>query len=60
MIGDTVQKLFPGEGIYAARSDVDPPPGNPPLARIKLIPVDYEAIERDAKMLKARFSEIYQ
>jgi iron(III) transport system substrate-binding protein len=33
MIGDTVQRLFPGEGIYAARSDVDPPPGNPPLAR---------------------------
>ena len=45
---------------YAARSDVDPPPGNPPLARIKLIPVDYEAIERDAKMLKTRFNEIYQ
>jgi iron(III) transport system substrate-binding protein len=60
MIGDTVQKLFPGEGIYAARSDVDPPPGNPPLARIKLIPVDYEVIERDAKMLKTRFNEIYQ
>lgn len=38
----------------------DPPPGNPPLARIKLIPVDDEAIERDAKMLKTRFNEIYQ
>jgi iron(III) transport system substrate-binding protein len=60
MIGDTVQRLFPGEGIYAARSDVDPPPGNPPLARITLMPVDYEQIEKDAKTLKTRFNEIFQ
>jgi iron(III) transport system substrate-binding protein len=60
MISDTVQKLFPGEGIYAARSDVGPPPGNPPLGQIKLIPVDYDQIEKDAKGLKTRFNEIYQ
>ena len=60
MIGDTVQRLFPGEGIYAARSDVEPPPGNPHLGQIKLMPVDYDQIEKDAKSLKARFNEIYQ
>ncbi len=60
MISDTVQKLFPGEGIYAARSDVEPPPGNPPLAQIKLLTVDYEQIEKDSKALKQRFNEIYQ
>jgi iron(III) transport system substrate-binding protein len=60
MIGDTVQKLFPGEGIYAARSDVEPPPGNPPLSQIKLISVDYDQIEKDATALKKRFNEIYQ
>jgi iron(III) transport system substrate-binding protein len=60
MIGDVVQKLFPGEGIYAARSDVEPPPGNPPLGQIKLMPVDYDQIEKDAKNLKARFNEIFQ
>ena len=60
MISDTVQKLFPGEGIYAARSDVEPPPGNPPLAQIKLLAVDYDQIEKDAKALKTRFNEIYQ
>ncbi len=60
MISDAVQKLFPGEGIYAARSDVEPPPGNPPLGQIKLITVDYDQIEKDAKSLKARFNEIYQ
>jgi iron(III) transport system substrate-binding protein len=60
MIGDTVQKLFPGEGIYAARSDVEPPPGNPPLGQIKLMPVDYDQVEKDSKALKNKFNEIYQ
>ena len=60
LIGDTVQKLFPGEGIYAARSDVEPPPGNPPLSQIKILPVDYEFIEKEAKNLKNRFNEIFQ
>jgi iron(III) transport system substrate-binding protein len=60
MISDTVQKLFPGEGIYAARADVEPPPGNPPLAKIKLIPVDYDYIEKESKNLKNRFNEIFQ
>jgi iron(III) transport system substrate-binding protein len=60
MIGDAVQRLFPGEGIYAARSDVEPPPGNPPLSQIKLMPVDYEQIEKDSKVLKTRFNDIFQ
>jgi len=60
MISDTVQKLFPGEGIYAARSDVEPPPGNPPLSQIKLMAVDYDYIEKESKNLKNRFNEIYQ
>jgi len=60
MIGDAVQKLLPSEGIYAGRSDVEPPPGNPPLAQIKLMPVDYDQIEKDAKSLKTRFNEVYQ
>ncbi|HEU5321500.1 MAG TPA: extracellular solute-binding protein, partial [Methylomirabilota bacterium] len=60
MIGDAVQRLFPTEGIYAARSDVAPPPGNLPLGQIKLIPVDYDQVEKDAKALKTRFNEIFQ
>jgi iron(III) transport system substrate-binding protein len=60
MIGDTVQKLFPGEGIYAARSDVEAPPGNLPLSQIKLLSVDYDYIEKEAKNLKTRFNEIFQ
>jgi iron(III) transport system substrate-binding protein len=60
MISDAVQKLAPGEGLYAARSDIEPPAGNPPLAQIKVIPVDYDQVEKDAKSLKTRFNEIYQ
>jgi iron(III) transport system substrate-binding protein len=60
MIGDTVQKLFPGEGIYAARADIAPPSGSPALSAIKLMPVDYERIEKEAKSLKDRFNEIFQ
>jgi iron(III) transport system substrate-binding protein len=60
MIGDAVQKLLPSEGIYAARSDVEPPPGNPPMAQIKLMPIDYDQIEKEAKALKTRFNEIFQ
>jgi iron(III) transport system substrate-binding protein len=60
MISDTVQKLFPGEGIYAARADVEPPPGNPPLRALKLLPVDYDYVEREAGALKQRFNEIFQ
>jgi len=60
MIGDAVQKLFPGEGIYAARADIEPPPGSPPLGKIALIAVDYEAIGKEAAGLKKRFNEILQ
>lgn len=60
MISDTVQKLLPGEGIYAARVDIEPPAGSPPLNTIKLMPIDYERIEKEAKSLKDRFNEIFQ
>jgi iron(III) transport system substrate-binding protein len=60
LIGDAVQKLFPTEGIYAARRDIEPPPGNPALGEIKLAPIDYEFVEKEAQNLKKRFNEIYQ
>lgn len=60
MISDAVQKLLPGEGIYAARVDVEPPAGSPPLSAIKLMLIDYERIEKEAKSLKDRFNEIFQ
>lgn len=60
MISDAVQQMFPEEGIYAARSDIKPPAGNPPLSAIKLIPVDYDYIEKETQNIKQKFNEIYQ
>jgi iron(III) transport system substrate-binding protein len=60
MIGDSVQQTFPAEGIYAARLDVAPPPGNPKLADLALMPVDYAQIEKTTDTVKSRFNEIFQ
>jgi hypothetical protein len=52
--------MFPADGIYAARSDMPPPPGNPALGSLGLIAIDYDFIERDSKKIKDRFNEIFQ
>jgi iron(III) transport system substrate-binding protein len=60
MLTDAVQKLFPTEdGNYAARADMPPPTGNPELGKIKIIPVDFDYIERETPRIKKRFAEIF-
>ena len=60
MIGDSVQKLFPEDGGYAARTDIAPPADGVALDKIKVIPVDYDYIEKEAARLKKRFNEVFQ
>lgn len=60
MLTDTVQRLFPEEGGYAARSDMPPPDGNPPLQAIRTIPVDFDYIEAEGVRIKRRFAEVFQ
>lgn len=60
MIGDKVQKLFPATGGYAARLDVDPPADSPGVKDIKLLPVDYDYLEKAGTVIKRRFNEIFQ
>jgi iron(III) transport system substrate-binding protein len=60
MISDGVQELFPSQGIYAARTDVPPPPGSPKLGDLKLMTVDYNEIEKESAEIKERFNEIFQ
>lgn len=60
MIGDKAQKLFPATGGYSARIDIDPPAGSPPVKDIKLLPVDYEFLEKAGAGIKRRFNEIFQ
>jgi iron(III) transport system substrate-binding protein len=60
MISMDAQKLFPAGGSYAARIDVDPPQGNPKLADVKSIPIDYAQVEKDSPSVKKKFAEIFE
>lgn len=60
MISDAVQRLFPAEGGYSSRSDIGAPAGSPEVKDLKIIPVDYDYIEREASRIKRRFNEVFQ
>lgn len=53
------QQLWPPEGIYAARADVEPPAGSPPIRDIKVLPMDHAYIQRASGAVKRKFSEIF-
>jgi len=53
------EKLWAESGIYAARLDVEPPPGSPRIADIKVIPMDFAYITSVTTQVKRRFSEIF-
>jgi iron(III) transport system substrate-binding protein len=60
MIGDAAQTLLSAEGSYAARIDIAPPADGVSLARIKVLPVDYDYVEKESARVKKKFSEIFQ
>jgi iron(III) transport system substrate-binding protein len=60
MLSGTVQKLFPLEHLYSARTDIGGPDGSPPLGEIKIFPIDYDYIEAETARIKKRFAEILQ
>jgi iron(III) transport system substrate-binding protein len=60
MISDPVQSLFPADGGYAARKDIPPPADGVALDRIKIIPVDYDYVEKESTRIKKRFNEVFQ
>jgi iron(III) transport system substrate-binding protein len=60
MLSEKVQKIFPEDGGYAARVDVAPPPGNPEIATLNLVPVDYGALEKESTAVKRKFDEVFQ
>jgi iron(III) transport system substrate-binding protein len=53
------QRLWPPSGVYAARTDVEPPSGSPPVASLKLIPLDHAYIQGATAAVKKRFSELF-
>jgi iron(III) transport system substrate-binding protein len=60
LISDEVQKIFPADGGFAARSDIPAPAGAPPLSSLKILAVDYDYIEKETPRIKRRFNEIFQ
>ena len=47
ILSDEVQKIFPADGGFAARSDIPAPAGSPPLSSLKILPVDYDYTEKE-------------
>jgi iron(III) transport system substrate-binding protein len=60
MLSDVAQKIIAENGIHSSRLDIAPPPGMSPLKDVKFIPIDLDRVEKNAKELKTRFSEIFQ
>jgi iron(III) transport system substrate-binding protein len=60
MISDPVQSLFPADGGYAARKDIPPPTDGVALDKIKIIPIDYDHVEKESTRIKKRFNELFQ
>jgi len=57
-LSQDAQNLWPGNGIYAARTDVPPPTGSPAIGDVKVIPMDYAYISSVSATVKKKFSEI--
>jgi iron(III) transport system substrate-binding protein len=53
------ERLWPENGIYAARVDVEPPEGSPKIGDIKIIPMDFAYIQSATPAVKRKFSEIF-
>ncbi|MCS0502477.1 ABC transporter substrate-binding protein [Ancylobacter mangrovi] len=60
MISPDAQKIFPADGGYSARIDVDPPEGGPKVSDLTIIPVDYAALEKQASKIKDQFNDIFR
>ncbi len=59
-VSDEVQKMFPADGGFSARSDIAAPAGSPPLSSLKILPVDYAYTEKEAPRIKKKFNEVFQ
>ena len=58
-LSEEAQSLWPQSGVYAARTDVAPPVGSPPIASIKVTPIDYDYLKAQSAAVKRKFSEIF-
>ncbi len=55
LLSEAAQRIISEEGLYAARADIAPPDGRPPLGEIKRIPVKWEKTVAAEKIALRRF-----
>lgn len=60
MISPAAQKVFPADGGYSARTDIDPPAGSPKVSELTILPVDYAALEKNAAKIKDQFNDLFR
>lgn len=58
-MGEVGQKLLVEGGKYSSRTDMPPPEGSPPLAKLKLMTIDYDAYERDRSDILQKMTDIF-
>jgi iron(III) transport system substrate-binding protein len=59
MLTPTAQQMVAANAIHSSRTDVGAPEGMPGLSEVKAFPTDLDHIEKNARSLKAKFSEIF-
>ena len=59
LLSEEAQRLWPQNGIYAARSDVATPDGSPRISDATLIPMDFGLLQAQSAMIKKKFAEIF-
>jgi len=53
------QELLAEKGKYSSRSDVAPPPGNPPLGSLKLLTLDYTEYKKNREDILQKMTDIF-
>jgi iron(III) transport system substrate-binding protein len=59
MVSPAAQQMVAANAIHSARMDIAPPDGMPGLNDVKPFPTDLDHIEKNARTLKTKFSEIF-
>lgn len=58
-MGEAGQKLLVEGGKYSSRTDLVPPKGNPPLASLKLLTIDYGEYQKNRPDILQRMTDIF-
>ncbi len=60
ILSEEGQGIFAGDQTLPARTDVAPPAGSVPLKDLKMVPMDWQAVEKQSGEIKTKFSSIME